>query len=248
MEGSRPRIDFHALAGGPWGTFVYGSPRSVVDRIAFAMATANDPNPTWVDIRDPGGGTDPAAPGELGWIPQDRLYLVSSTDARPRDTAANLALWSVVRSDEPTAVLGPLTDFLRLPSTVQIAVSHMGTEPSRPALVVANSDRVRPYYPRDPSGVRPIIDAILHAGVLPIFAAVGPPGEGRAAFDFVFEVYAPDPAHWRSGSLTCHKAPPQTKLPLEQSVPLAALPRAVEVLERPSSRRGGAPTPGSGPG
>ena len=235
-RGAPPALDFHVLGRGPWGTFLYGWSRPVVDRIAYAMARANDPNPTWLDIRDADGGSDLASPSDLGWIPKDHLFFVSPTDAMPQDATASRVLWSVVRSDEPSAVIAGLTDFLRLPPTVQVAVSQVGREPARPVVVIANSDRVRDYYPREPAGVRPIIDAILQAGVLPVFAAVGPPGTGRSAFDFVFEVRAADLGGWRAGSLVCHKAPPGTSLPLDLPIPLSSLPQVVEALDLRSVR------------
>lgn len=232
-----PRVDFHSLGEGAWSTFLYGSPRSLVDRVGYAMAHVNDPNPTWVDIRDPEGSTDASSPGELGWVPEDHLYFVSPAEARPQEAGVDLALWTVVRSDEPDSVIAGFTDFLRLPPKVQVAVSRIGTEPTHPVLVIANSDRVRAYYPKETAGVRRIIDAMLQTGVLPIFAAVGPPGPGRLAFDFVFEVESPRPDDWRAGSLTCHKAPPGIPIPIDTPIPLASVSQAIEFLERRPSTK-----------
>lgn len=196
------------------------------------MARANDPNPTWVDIRDPSAGPDHSSPSELGWVPEDHLYLVSPADAKPQDAEANMALWAVVRSDEPESVISELTDFLRLPPTVQKAVSRSGAEAARPVFVVANCDRVREYYPKNPAGVRPFLASMLQAGVLPIFVEVGPPGGGHGAFDFVFEVEARDPENWREAIVTCHKAPPGSSIPLETAIPLASFSGATEILEK----------------
>lgn len=237
-SGAPPTLDFRALAGGPWGTFVYGVSRPLVLRVVYAMAVANDPSPTWVAIRDPHGGRDPASPSELGWIPEDHLFIVSATDAKPQAAATNQALWTVVRSDEPHSVAASFTDFLRLPPAIQVAVSQVQSPRARPVFVIANSDRVRGYYPTEPAGVRPIIEAMLAAGLLPIFAAVGPPGEGRTAFDFVFEVDATDLDAWRSGALICHKAPRGMSAPLETRIPLASLSQATEYFEGRLPRRG----------
>lgn len=231
-------MDFRTLGGGAWGTFVHGSSRTVVLRLVYAMARANDPNPTWVDIRDTDLPVDPPGPTELGWIPENHLYLVCLADAKPQDAVANMALWNVVRSDEPSSVIGEFRDFLRLPPTIQDAVSRVGAEPSRPVFVIANSDRLRAYYPKDVGGVRPIINAMLHGGVLPLFAAAGAPGEGRLAFDFVFEVRAPDLDHWRTGSLVCEKAPPGTSVSIDTPIPLASLTDVSAYLEAtPESSR-----------
>jgi hypothetical protein len=231
MSGARPTIEFNELTRGLWGTFLYGSPRSLVDRLAYAMARANDANPTWVEIRDATGAPDPGGPSEQRWIPEERLFYLTPSEAMPQDAVANMAMWTVIRADEPRAVVATFTDFLRLPPAVQEAVSQVGRESSRPVLVVANSDRVRDYYPKEALGVRPIIDAMLSVGVLPVFASVGPPGAGRAAFDFVFEVEAPDLEGWREGSLVCHKAPPGSPVPVETRIPLPAVSQAVEFLD-----------------
>ncbi len=236
--GSSNPVDFRALGTGAYGTFLYGESRPLVDRLGYAMARANDPNPTWVDIRDPQGASDVSSPSELGWVAEDHLFFVSPAEARPQDAEANMALWTVVRSDDPEATVGGLTDFLRLPPKVQVAVSRMDASAPRPVFVVANSDRVREYYPKEATGVRPIIDAMLQAGVLPIFAAVGAPGEGRAAFDFVFEVSSPHANDWRAGSLTCHKAPAGTPIPVDVPIPLVSLSQAVEVFRRGPATKG----------
>ena len=232
----RPRpFDLRDLGRSAWGTFVHGTPRAIVLRTAFALAKANDPRPTWVDIREREGESDVTGPTEMGWIPEERLFFVSPADARPQDAVANMALWSVVRSDEPKAVVATLTDFLRLPPTVQDAVSRVGAAPSRPVFVVANTDRVRAHYPKDVAGVRPIVEAMLHAGVLPIFSALGPPTPGRLAFDFVLEAKAPSLARWGAGGLTCEKAPPGTSFAPGATMSLADLPGVAEYFETSES-------------
>ncbi|MCI4353569.1 MAG: hypothetical protein L3K14_09365 [Thermoplasmata archaeon] len=224
-------LDLARLPGGPFGTFLYGPSRTVLLRVAFAFARANDSRPYWVDVRDPNEFLDPPGPVELGWIPDDHLFVVSRSEAKPQDAVSNLALWTVVRSDEPRSVIGGLTDFLRLPPPIQEALSRYGQESFRPVFVVANTDRVREYYPRNVPGVRAIIEAMIRGGVLPIFASQGLPGPGRLAFDLVFEVTAPDLAHWREGALRCEKAPEGTPFQPAERVPLESMPGVVAALE-----------------
>ncbi|MCI4348218.1 MAG: hypothetical protein L3J97_06345 [Thermoplasmata archaeon] len=200
-------------------------------RVAFALARANDSRPYWVDVRDPNEYLDPPGPVELGWIPDDHLFVVSRSEAKPQDAVSNLALWTVVRSDEPRSVIGGLTDFLRLPPPIQEVLSRYGRESVRPVFVVANTDRVREYYPRNVPGVRAIIEALLRGGVIPIFASLGPPGPGRLAFDLVFEITATDLAHWREGALRCEKSPAGTPFREMETVPLSAIPGVAAALE-----------------
>jgi hypothetical protein len=235
--GERPAVpDLAALGRGAWGTFVHGPSRPVLLRVLFAMATANDPSPIWVDLRGPDNAPDLGGPAELGWIPDHNLFIVSASDARPQDAMGNLALWTMIRSDEPDAAVSQLTDFLRLPSAVQEAVSRAGGAGARPMFVVANSDRVRDYYPRDARGVRPIIDAMIHSGVLPLFGSTSPPGAGRMAFDFVFEVRAAGLDEARAGVLFCEKAPPHSGFPEGSSHMLSSFPAIAAALDAQPSR------------
>ena len=212
-------------------TFVYGTSRTAILRVAYAIARANDDDPYWVDVRDPNDYLDPPGPVELGWVPDDHLFVVSRSEAKPQDAVSNLALWTVVRSDEPKSVIGGLTDFLRLPPPIQDLLSEYGREHQGPAFVVANTDRVREHYPRNVAGVRGVVDAMLRGGVVPIFACIGPPGPGRFAFDLVFELQAPDLAHWRSGVLRCERASDRGPFRAGQEIPLTSDRRLVAALE-----------------
>jgi hypothetical protein len=224
-------FDLAALGSGAHGVFLYGTSRTVLLRVAYALARANDPHPYWVAVRDPDDRLDAPGPLELGWIPDDHLFVLSRTEAKPQDAVSNLALWTVVRSDEPDSVIADLTDFLRLPPAVQEALSRYGQENYRPVFVVANTDRVRDYYPTTEAGVRAIVESMLHSGVIPIFTAVGPPGPGRMAFDCVFEVVAPDLQHWREGHLLCERSFEGAPFRSQQKVPLTSVPLIVAALE-----------------
>jgi hypothetical protein len=208
-------LDFRRLGDGAWATFVYGSSRPLVLRTAYAMARANDLAPVWIEIEESGSHPEPDGPIGLGWVPDEQRFRLSSSEAMPQDGVANIALWTVVRADEPDSAIAQFTDFLRLPTIVQEAVSRIGSESQRPVFVIANTDRVRPYYPRDVPGVRRVVDALLSAGVLPIFAAVGPPGPGRKAFDFVFELRGEESTAAHAGSLVCEQAPEASGIPLD---------------------------------
>jgi hypothetical protein len=219
------------LSRGSYATFLYGTSRTVLLRVAYGLARASDPNLYWVAIRDPDERVEPPGPIELGWVPDDHLFVVSRTEAKPQDAISNLALWTIVRSDEPQSAVISLTEFLRLPPLVQEAVSRYGQESPRPIFVVANSDRAREYYPRNAEGVRALLDALLNGGVMPIFVAVGPPGAGRSAFEVSMEVEASDLAHWREGSLRCERAVPGLPLQPGERIRLDSIPAVAAALE-----------------
>ncbi len=224
------------LGKGAWATFIYGASRDVVDRCAWAFARANDPAPFWLDIRADDGRADAGTPPDLGWINVDQLFVLAIADARPQASVGARTIASVIRSDESESVVAEFADFLRLPSAIQEVIGLHTGGPTRPAFVFANGDRVRSDYPKEPAGVRPIIDVLLHQGVLPIFTSTPPPGAGRMAFDFVFEVRASSLAEWKEGTLFCERAPSATGFEAGNGVPLASLPGIAAALD-------GRPTP-----
>jgi len=199
------RLD--ALSRGSWATFVHGPSRAAVLRVTYALARANDRAPFWLSIRDPGDAVPIPGPLELGWIPKEQAFVVTRQEAAPHSAVPPSAIWNVVRPDEPSQVVSELVHFLELPESVQRALGRFGGTDQPRVFVIANSDRVREVYPNSVEGVRPIIDSMLRSGGLPIFAAVSPPGPGRLAFDFVFEVRIPALDQWRDGILFCEKAP-----------------------------------------
>ncbi len=223
-RGPAPVLDLRTISRGAWATYVYGASRSALLRATFAVARANDPAPYWVSIREADEPVVPPGPLELGWIPPERLFIVSRAEARPRTAAPPESIWKVVRSDEPGSTIGDLTRFLQLPEPVQRLLGRFGGENARRVFVVANADRVREAYPNSVEGVRPILDTMLKAGALPVFAATSPAGPGRFAFDFVLEVRVPDPEHWAEGTLFCEKAPSKSGLRAGQGYPLRTIP------------------------
>lgn len=209
------------LSRGTWTTFLYGASRPVVGRCGWALARAVNPAPFWFDIRAPGRPADPGTPTELGWVDPARLAVIESSEARPQRPPGPRALSSVVRTDESGAELTDLTEFLRLPARLQELVSASPRPVERPVLVVANSDRVRPFYPRDAGGVRRILDVLVHQGFSAIFTATPPPGPGRMAFDLVLEIQEPGTPRAR---LSCEKAPEASGFTAGTVHPLAAFP------------------------
>lgn len=220
-----PTLDLALLGSGPYGTFLWGESRAVLNRLLFAMVRAVDPDPLWLELNPHPPEEDVPGPVELDWIPNDHVFLADEPAAtRPQDAVANMALWSVVRADESPASIARLSDFVRLPPIAQEIISRQGLGEPRHALAIANSDRVRSVYPSTVEGVRPIVTSFLDAPILPLFAAKGTPGPGRMAFDFVFEVRAKDMAHWTEGTLIPEKVPSETHIRVGEPIPLRNIP------------------------
>ena len=235
--GIRPasRLDLAVLGAEDASTFLYGRSRAVVNRLLYAMARAVDPDPIWLDL-GPGAlrEGEEAGPVELGWVSNERLFMAFDADqARPQNAVGNMALMSVVRTDDPSDSAARLADFVRLAPIAQEVISRVDVGVPRHALAVANSDRVRGDYPNTVEAVRPIVTQLLEAPFCPLFGVQGVPGPGRMAFGYVFEVRAADVAHWRDGTLVVEQVPAGAPTPSGREIPLAEIAGLENVFEAP---------------
>ncbi len=202
----------------PNSVLVYGPSRPLVNLTLYALAEATTPEFHWLDIGVPGEERAAADPVQLGWIPEDRLWLVDRPEAlRPDDLTANLALFGLIRSDEPTATLNQLTEFLRLPETSQRILSVRPNDGRPGALAVTNAHRVMAAYP--PHRVPPILALHINAGFSVLVGYADSAGPGRSAFDFVFHLDGPSISEWRKSHLVCEKG--ITSGPLRDGRPVA---------------------------
>jgi hypothetical protein len=207
----------------------------LVNLVLFALAEATTPEFQWMDIGVPGEERLAVDPIRLGWIPEDRLWLIDRPDAlRPDDLTANLALFALIRSDEAPSTLNQLTEFLRLPDTSQRILSVRPNNGRPGALAVTNAHRVMAAYP--PERVPPILSLHVNAGFSVIVGYADSAGPGRNLFDFVFHVDGPSISEWPTSHLTCEKGIASGPLRDAQPVALAEIPLLANVLTRATSR------------
>jgi hypothetical protein len=202
----------------PQAVLVYGPARSMVNLALFAFAEATTPVFHWLDIGVPGEERVPADPVRLGWIPEERLWLVERPEMlRPNDLTANLALFGLIRSDEPPATVAQLVEFLRLPDFSQRILSIRPHDGRPGALAVTNANRVMAAYP--PQRVPAILALHLHAGFSVLVGYADSAGPGRNVFDFVFHLDGENLAEWSTSHLVCEKG--ITSGPLRDARPVA---------------------------
>jgi hypothetical protein len=230
MEPRSP-LDFRDLAAQPWTVFVWGESRAVTNRVLFAMAQEADPKLFWFEIGSDAESTKEPGPVESGWIPSDRLYRTHALDeAKPQPEVHDPGLKRVVRYDEPGGDL--LASFLRLPPTTQEILGTMGPPGSRRAIVFANVERVREYYPTTVDGVRPLLQALAHSGVSSYFSLIGSPRMARMAFDYVFAIKgAKELDRWMDGTIVCEHAPPGSDVKIGEPVKLSNVPSIAAVFD-----------------
>lgn len=217
--------------GKPCSIFVYGDCRPVVNGVAFAMADMLDLAPLWLEVRDGGGGHDGPTVASAGWVPPERVFLSEAgSGLEPNDGVANLALGSIVRSDEPAEALTELTDFLRLPELLQEAIGRAMPAPSPRAIVLANVERVEQLFPREPGSLHRFLHSILTRSVSLVAAHTGPPREQRFAFSAVFRVHASSFASWGLGSIECEKGLKRGPFSVGRLCGLSDIPSIARVL------------------
>lgn len=222
----------------PHSVLVYGSTLPLVNLTLFALASHTNPEFHWVEIGRGSEELTPCNPIQLGWIPDDRLWLVDSPDSlRPNDASMNLPLFEMIRSDEPPDSLQQFTEFLRLPEISQrILASH--SPDGRPGVVaVTNVHRVGDVFSAE--SVPRILSVHRNAGFSVLVGAAGSSGPGRDLFDFVFRLQGPgvESADWRHHQLVCERGISSGPLRELRPVRLDEIPLLEQVLSKaqPSS-------------
>jgi hypothetical protein len=219
------------LQGRPCSIYVHGECRPLVNAVAFAMAEMLDLAPLWLEVRNPSKEATEPSVVSAGWIPPERVFVSDAGNGlEPNHLVANLALYSVVRSDEPAEVLLELTDFLRLPELIQQAIGVATIAPTLRAIGVANSERVAHLFPRNRDSLHAFLTSILHRSISLVAAHTGPTGPQRFAFDLVYRVHGSSLAAWGTGALECEKGVHRGPFSMGRPRPLGEIPSIARVL------------------
>jgi hypothetical protein len=215
----------------PNSVFVYGAERTLVNLTVFALAEATNPNFQWVDIGVPEEERAPLDPVSLGWVPEDRLWVVDRPDTlRPDDLSANVALFGLIRSDEPPTTLVQISEFLRLPELSQRILASRVPDGHPGVVAVLNSHRVMSSF--SPNRVPAILNVHVNAGFSVVVGYTESAGPGRNVFDFVFRLEGEPSGDWRTAHLVCEKG--ISSGPLRDARPLALgeIPIVANVMAR----------------
>lgn len=215
----------------PSTVLVHGPSRPAINLALFAFAEAITPEFQWVDIGVPGEEPGPSDPGRMGWIPEDRWWRVDRPEElRPNELTANLALFGLIRMDEPPSNIAQLTEFLRLPETSQRVLATRPRDGHPGVLAVTNAHRVMALYPADRVGSILAVHQNSGFSVLVGFAEVA--GPGQQLFDYVFQLDCKSPAEWRTGHLVCTKGISSGPLRDARPVPIEDIPLLANVYSR----------------
>lgn len=215
--------------------FVYGPCRPLVNLTLYALAEATNPGFHWLDIGVPGEQRLPTDPVKLGWVPEERLWLVDHPDQlRPNDLTANLALYGLIRSDEPPDSLVQISEFLRLPDLSQRILAYRPEDGRPGVLAVTNAHRAIAIYKT--ARISPLLGVHTRAGFSVYVGYSDEPGPGRKVFDYVFRLECEHLNEWQSGRLVCEKGISNGPLAEERAVPLPEIGLLARVFARADAR------------
>ncbi|MCI4345717.1 MAG: hypothetical protein L3K07_03040 [Thermoplasmata archaeon] len=211
---------------------VWGSDRTAAALCAYAVARSSRARLVWLDIRSPDGTKDEYVPLLERLVPAESRYATRKvSEMGPQDATANAALSTVIRADEPKAVVANLFQFLSLPRLIQEIAARFAA-PTDPLVLFSTSvDRIVHLYPEDTEATRKFHLTSQEQFVKIVSSFTGPERRDRFAFDHVFRI-APGPVQrWRPLSLTSERSnlPANTSgaqpTPLEQDDSLRAVLR-----------------------
>ncbi|HZY71060.1 MAG TPA: hypothetical protein VFF67_08820 [Thermoplasmata archaeon] len=207
----------------PRSVFISGDSRVGVNRVAWELAQRVNPSYFWLEVGTAEDSVDPDDPVVEGVVPPAQLYrTIPPSDLNPDVAVANLAMWSVIRSDEPAEVIHTLTDFLRLPPIVQEAIGSAPRNGMPGMCVFANGDRVAKQWPDDPSESRRLFEVWTRERVTLACTFVGPNRRDRLECDYVFKFRSGPGGSWRTGSMIYERAPEEVGVRVGESVPAFA--------------------------
>ncbi|MCI4321040.1 MAG: hypothetical protein L3K18_05565 [Thermoplasmata archaeon] len=167
----------------------WGPDRTMAALCALAVTRHSVGPLTWLDIRDPAGGTDDCQPILERLVANaPRFSTRTATDLAPVDPESNPALWTVIRHDEPSATVAPLLDFLRLPRMFESILEGPASPAAPMVLLSTNVDRIVHLYPEDTEMTRRFHRATKDQSVKLVASFCGPGRNDRFAFGHVFRL------------------------------------------------------------
>jgi hypothetical protein len=215
----------------PTSTFLWGDDRSLLNWVAYGLASVTDPEFTWTDIRFSGQVLPDTDPLTRNLFPAERLNVVRSQDLAPDEAAANMAVSAVIRPDEAPDDVQRLLEFLRLPANTQEVLARPRSAGKPRVAVLSNGQRIVAFYP-SPATIDPTIRAIVGTGTILImtFADAGP--DARFRFENVLNLEGSVRDGWRTATLAVEKGAPGGSFVTGTKHRLAELSPLSEVLAR----------------
>ena len=232
-EGGGPSVFPATLFYKAHSVLVYGASRPLVRLAVYALASSVNPQLHWVEFGPPPTARTPCDPVRLGWIPNERLWLIDPSEGfRPDDASGNLPISRLISAEEPAESLNHFVEFLRLPDLSQQIIASQAPDGHPGVVAVTNVQHVADAFSSD--RVLAILSVHQQSGFSVIVGHDETPGPGCDLFDFVFRLRGDGDRleDWRRYELVCEKGITSGPLGGRRPVRLDEIPQLDMVLSR----------------
>lgn len=190
----------------PLGYYVWSRSPRAGHLLAFAIASFVDPKFRWMSIREA-----PSHPSdEEAWVrrllPENRvLEPLSGADLGTTPQVPRKTFDALLRPEGAATERIALDHFFLLPERLQRLFDESNPSPGPRAVVVANTNHVREFYPADPERLRAYTDVFPRCGFSMIATSIPPPYKGRYGFNVVLRLDVTHASDWRDAHLVVEK-------------------------------------------
>jgi len=195
--------EFHTT---PLAVYVWSRSPRAAQVLAFAIAKFSDPAFRWMSVR-----AENRLPSEEEvWVhrmlpPERIMEPLAESDLGQGPRLLRTTFDALVRPEGAEADRIALDHFFLLPERLQRMLDETPTGPGPRAVVIANTNRIRQFYPADPDLLRAYTDVFPRGGFSMITTSVPPPYKGRYGFNVVLRMDALSPEGWRDADLVVEK-------------------------------------------
>jgi len=197
----------------PFSYYVWSRSRRASHVMAFAVAKFIDPSFRWITVREL--AAEPSV--EESWVrrllPETRVPApISVADLGEGPRVSRETFDSLIRPEGATADRIALDHFLLLPPRIQRILDESDSPSGPRVVVVANTNRIRMFYPADPGRLRAMMDVFPRHGLSVITTSIPPPYEGRYGYSIALRLDVESAEEWRTAHLVVEKGLPSGEL------------------------------------
>lgn len=231
--GSEAVVGTRGFDGFAPSVYLWGTSRSAVNLVLYAMAGQIDPEFAWLQVSDRGA---PNAVDRLlteGWMrPRPDRVAMRAEELLPCPEPAPSLLGRLFEDDAHAEELSQLRGFVTLPPLVQKVVSRHVPQRGAKVLAVPNADRVADLYAGRPFELESLLRVLEETSVSLLVGRSDGPGPLRQLFQYVLEVRVSDLDSWPEGLLIVEQAPSEHREFVGQAFSLGQLTWAEELFGR----------------
>jgi len=214
----------------PLAYYVWSRSPRAAHVLAFVIARHVDPAFRWISIRESAG--QPSE--EESWVhrlmPADRvLDPLSEAEMGQGPRLPKAAFQAMVRPEGAANERIALNHFFLLPPRLQRILDENTPSSSPRTVVVANTNRVRDFYPTDPDRLRAYTEVFPRSGFSMITTSSPPPYNGRYGFDIVLRMDVGLNQGWRAAHLVVEKGLRSGKFRTGTTLPPEEMPWYLEM-------------------